>query len=82
MDINTFAFYIHQSPLILLQEENRTVTDRQWKIVQVAISKCNLPLFVKLVYDEIIKWRSYRYVGMSTCRYVVCPHVGMSYVHT
>ncbi len=44
-----------------LKEGNRTVTDSQWVIVQDAISKCNLPLFVKLVYDEIAKWRSYRF---------------------
>lgn len=42
-----------------LKTINRTVTDSQWGIVNEAITKCNLPLFVKLVFDEICRWKSY-----------------------
>ncbi|XP_071108697.1 NACHT and WD repeat domain-containing protein 2-like [Haliotis cracherodii] len=42
-----------------LKTINRTVTESQWGIVNEAITKCNLPLFVKLVFDEICRWKSY-----------------------
>ena len=42
-----------------LKEANRQVTPSQWEVVQYAITKCNLPLFVKLVFDDICRWRSY-----------------------
>lgn len=42
-----------------LAEANRQVTPAQWDVVQAAITKCNLPLFVKLVFDVICRWRSY-----------------------
>ena len=38
---------------------NRQVTPSQQEIVQYAITKCNLPLFVRLVFDDICRWRSY-----------------------
>ncbi|XP_074658721.1 NACHT and WD repeat domain-containing protein 2-like [Tubulanus polymorphus] len=42
-----------------LNNANRQITAEQWSIVTEAISKCNLPLFVKLVFDEICRWKSY-----------------------
>ena len=42
-----------------LENAKQSVTDAQWSIVQNAISRCNLPLFVKLVFDEICRWKSY-----------------------
>ena len=36
-----------------LVNSNRQVQEDQWIIVQEALEKCNLPLFVKLVFDEI-----------------------------
>ena len=35
------------------------MSKNQWEVVQEAITKCNLPLFVKLVFDEVCRWRSY-----------------------
>lgn len=32
-----------------LERKQRDVSSSQWKIVSAAISKCNLPLYVKLV---------------------------------
>ena len=43
-----------------LADAKRTVTEDQWKIVHQALEKCNLPLYVKLVFDEIIHWKSYQ----------------------
>lgn len=48
-----------------LVDANRTVTDDQWTTVQSALERCNLPLYVKLVFDEIRSWRSY-YAPTST----------------
>lgn len=42
-----------------LEDARRTVTDGQWTIVQQALERCNLPLYVKLVFDEICSWHSY-----------------------
>ena len=42
-----------------LEKANRAVTAPQWAIVNEAISKCSFPLFVKLVFDEICRWKSY-----------------------
>uniref|UniRef100_A0A1I8JNL4 DUF4062 domain-containing protein n=1 Tax=Macrostomum lignano TaxID=282301 RepID=A0A1I8JNL4_9PLAT len=33
--------------------------EQQWQVVDKAISKCASPLFVKIVFDEITRWRSY-----------------------
>ncbi|KAI3386911.1 hypothetical protein SNEBB_004259 [Seison nebaliae] len=42
-----------------LKIKNRTITREQWNIVVNALSGCNLPLYMKLVFDEIIRWKSY-----------------------
>ena len=34
-----------------LDRKQRDVSKKQWDIVNAAISKCNLPLYVKLVSD-------------------------------
>eukprot|EP00106_Octopus_bimaculoides_P010882 XP_014778324.1 PREDICTED: NACHT and WD repeat domain-containing protein 2-like [Octopus bimaculoides] len=43
-----------------LKNANRNITNEQWEVVNEAISKCNLPLYVKLVFDEICRWKSYK----------------------
>ncbi|XP_044733634.1 NACHT and WD repeat domain-containing protein 2 [Chrysoperla carnea] len=37
----------------------RDLNNYQWRLVSNAISKCSLPIFVKLVFAEICRWRSY-----------------------
>lgn len=37
----------------------RDLTNYQWRLVSNAISKCSLPIFVKLVFAEICRWRSF-----------------------
>lgn len=37
----------------------RDLTNYQWRLVANAIAKCSLPIFVKLVFAEICRWRSY-----------------------
>ncbi|XP_013421183.1 NACHT and WD repeat domain-containing protein 2 [Lingula anatina] len=54
-----------------LGRANRSITEEQWKIVNEAISKCNLPLFVKLVCDEICRWKSYSKPQLTTLCYTI-----------
>ncbi|GBP66179.1 NACHT domain- and WD repeat-containing protein 1 [Eumeta japonica] len=37
----------------------RDLTNYQWRLVSNAIGKCSLPIFVKLVFAEVCRWRSY-----------------------
>jgi hypothetical protein len=38
---------------------NRDVNNYQWRVVCNALSDCSLPIFVKLVFAEICRWKSY-----------------------
>uniref|UniRef100_A0A1I7RSF5 WD_REPEATS_REGION domain-containing protein n=1 Tax=Bursaphelenchus xylophilus TaxID=6326 RepID=A0A1I7RSF5_BURXY len=42
-----------------LEKVGRTLTQRQWEIVNKALSHCTLPLFLKLVYVTVARWKSY-----------------------
>ncbi|XP_060597437.1 NACHT and WD repeat domain-containing protein 2-like [Ruditapes philippinarum] len=42
-----------------LKNANRTLTEEQRGLVNEAFTKCNLPLYVKLVFDEVCRWKSY-----------------------
>ncbi|XP_063848129.1 LOW QUALITY PROTEIN: NACHT and WD repeat domain-containing protein 2-like [Scylla paramamosain] len=37
----------------------RDLNNYQWRVVSNAISRCSLPIFVKLVFAEICRWKSY-----------------------
>lgn len=38
---------------------NRDVTNYQWRVVCNALAECSLPIFVKLVFAETCRWKSY-----------------------
>ncbi|XP_073979529.1 NACHT and WD repeat domain-containing protein 2 isoform X2 [Rhodnius prolixus] len=42
-----------------MKTAQRDLTNYQWRLVSNAIDKCSLPIFVKLVFAEICRWRSY-----------------------
>ncbi|KAK4290424.1 hypothetical protein Pmani_036667 [Petrolisthes manimaculis] len=42
-----------------MQTAARDLNNYQWRVVSNAISKCSLPIFVKLVFAEICRWKSY-----------------------
>ncbi|XP_011338040.1 NACHT and WD repeat domain-containing protein 2 isoform X2 [Ooceraea biroi] len=42
-----------------MKTARRDLNNYQWRLVANAISKCSLPIFVKLVFAEICRWRSY-----------------------
>ncbi|XP_039275654.1 NACHT and WD repeat domain-containing protein 2 [Nilaparvata lugens] len=47
------------SPQMWMKTGHRDLTNYQWRLVANAIDKCSLPIFVKLVFAEICRWRSY-----------------------
>lgn len=42
-----------------MADAHRDLSNYQWRLVANAISSCSLPIFVKLVFAEICRWRSY-----------------------
>ena len=42
-----------------LLKDNKKITTLQMDMVVQALNKCSLPLYLRIVYDEIRKWRSY-----------------------
>ena len=42
-----------------LSLKKRTLTEEQSEVVKQALSWCSLPLYVRIAYDQIRKWRSY-----------------------
>ncbi|XP_015602008.1 NACHT and WD repeat domain-containing protein 2 isoform X2 [Cephus cinctus] len=42
-----------------MKTAHRDLNNYQWRLVANAIAKCSLPIFVKLVFAEICRWRSY-----------------------
>jgi NACHT domain- and WD repeat-containing protein len=65
-----------------LSDSRRTVTPAQWAAVQDALNHCNLPLFVKLVFDQISRWRSYHVIGSSSLSIAAAHHQMPGLAHT
>ncbi len=42
-----------------LKSSKRDLTLRQWQIVDNVINECSLPIFAKLVFAEVVRWKSY-----------------------
>ena len=42
-----------------MKKAGRDLNNYQWRVVANAMSKCSLPLFCKLVFAEICRWKSY-----------------------
>ncbi|KAK3582783.1 hypothetical protein CHS0354_035720 [Potamilus streckersoni] len=49
-----------------LKMKNRTLTSEQFNIVEDVFRQCSLPLFVKLIFDQVLAWKSY--TPLSECR--------------
>ena len=54
-----------------MKQRSRTVTSEQMDIVNEAFSKCNLPLFVKLVFDEVCRWKSYTPIAHTSLAFTI-----------
>ncbi|CAH1790955.1 unnamed protein product [Owenia fusiformis] len=42
-----------------LEAANHKITEDQSKVLRDVFKKCSLPLYMKLVFDEVCKWKSY-----------------------
>lgn len=42
-----------------LHKDNRTMTTQQGDVIKSALTKCSLPLYARIAYDHIRKWKSY-----------------------
>ena len=42
-----------------MESAGRDLNNYQWRVVANAMAKCSLPLFCKLVFAEICRWKSY-----------------------
>ncbi|OWF43078.1 NACHT and WD repeat domain-containing protein 2-like [Mizuhopecten yessoensis] len=54
-----------------LLSRNRTLNNEQLDYVQEAFKKCSLPLYVKLVFEDVLTWKSYTQVTVDTLSYTV-----------
>ena len=54
-----------------LKAANRKLTEDQLKIVSQAFESCRLPLYVKLVYEEVICWKSNDPVSVTILSHTV-----------
>ncbi len=46
-----------------LTSTNKSVTSQQRELIQAVVKQCSLPLFLKLVYDEVFRWHSYSIIN-------------------
>lgn len=53
------AYLPYFSDRMWMKTAARDLSNYQWRLVSNAIGKCSLPIFVKLVFAEICRWRSY-----------------------
>lgn len=42
-----------------MEAAGRDLNNYQWRVVANAVAKCSLPIFCKLVFAEICRWKSY-----------------------
>ena len=42
-----------------MKTANRDLTNYQWRLVANAYDHCTLPIFCKLVFQEVCRWKSY-----------------------
>jgi len=42
-----------------MQSAGRDLSNYQWRVVANAVAQCSLPIFCKLVFAEICRWKSY-----------------------
>ena len=49
-----------------LTERQRTLTCAQWELVNKAMLDCNLPLQLRLIFNEVINWHSYDIAKLLT----------------
>ena len=54
-----------------LKNANRTIVEDQMKLVNKAFTKCNLPLYVKLVFDNVCRWKSFTQISDDSLEFTI-----------
>ena len=54
-----------------LSVANRTLTPAQLDIVSSALSRCSLPLYTRLVFEEVSQWSSYSPLEQTSLEFTV-----------
>ena len=50
-----------------MEADGRDLNNYQWRVVANAVAKCSLPIFCKLVFAEICRWKSYSKPQVEFC---------------
>lgn len=51
-----------------MKSANRDLTDQQFYVVNEALSKCSLPLYTRLVFEEICRWNSFTPLDLTALK--------------
>ncbi|KAF8794516.1 NACHT and WD repeat domain-containing protein 2 [Argiope bruennichi] len=58
-----------------LEMNGRDLNKYQWNVVKKAISKCTLPIFIKLIFADVMRWRSYSKASETILAYTVMDSI-------
>lgn len=58
-----------------LETNGRDLNKYQWNIVKRAINECTLPIFIKLIFAEVMRWRSYSRASDTILAYTVMDSI-------
>lgn len=58
-----------------LEMNGRDLNKYQWNVVKKAISKCTLPIFIKLIFADVMRWRSYSKAVDTILAYTVMDSI-------
>ncbi|KAL7638639.1 UNVERIFIED_CONTAM: hypothetical protein RMT77_011211 [Armadillidium vulgare] len=65
-----------------METAQRDLNNYQWRVVNNAISHCSLPIFVKLVFAEVCRWKSYSKPQMTVLATNVMDSIMMLFEKT
>ena len=58
-----------------MKTAGRDLTNYQWRLVANAYDHCTLPIFCKLVFQEVCRWKSYYEPAVTVLRHNVMDSV-------
>ncbi|XP_054714444.1 NACHT and WD repeat domain-containing protein 2-like [Uloborus diversus] len=58
-----------------LEMNGRDCTKYQWNVVLKAINRCTLPIFIKLIFAEVMRWKSYSKAADTVLAYTVMDSI-------
>ena len=64
-----------------LDGKNRTLTADQFNVIENAFVQCSLPIYVKLVFESILQWKSYTQVDYTSLAFTVKQSIMQLFEH-